>query len=157
MAKPKLDAVTAGAVDLARAAAVETGGEDAVGHVAPPRLAQQQPRLRQVLQGLRPVRRQLQQGVVLEQFIAGKRGGSITCEVLFVPGDTNGQFVLMNAWLNGTKLTSGTLPKLSRSTGGPNLSGDAYVENFKWNVPDNDKQSATFNLRFTGNISYSAT
>ena len=31
MAKPKLDAVTAGAVDLARAAAVETGGEDAVG------------------------------------------------------------------------------------------------------------------------------
>jgi hypothetical protein len=92
-----------------------------------------------------------------EQFIAGKRGGSITVEVLFVPGDTNGQFVLMNAWLNGTKLTSGTLPKLSRSTGGPNLSGDAYVENFKWSVPDNDKQSATFNLRFTGNISYSAT
>ncbi len=31
MAKPKLDAVTAGAVDLARAAAVETGGADAVG------------------------------------------------------------------------------------------------------------------------------
>lgn len=92
-----------------------------------------------------------------EQFIAGKRGGSITVEVLFVPGDTTGQFVLMNAWLNGTKLTSGTLPKLRRSSGGPNLSGDAYVENFKWNVPDNDKQSATFNLRFTGNISYSAT
>jgi hypothetical protein len=31
------------------------------------------------------------------------------------------------------------------------------VENFKWNVPDNDKQSATFSLKFTGNISYSAT
>ncbi len=92
-----------------------------------------------------------------EQFIAGKRGGSITLEVLFVPGDTNGQFVLMNAWLAGTLLTSGTLPKLSRSAGGPNLSGNAYVENFKWNVPDNDKQSATFNLKFTGNISYSAT
>lgn len=92
-----------------------------------------------------------------EQFIAGKRGGTIKIEVLFVPGDTNGQFVLMNAWLSGTKLTSGTLPKLSRSTGGPNLSGDAYVENFRWGVPDNDKQSATFDLRFTGNISYSAT
>ncbi len=32
-----------------------------------------------------------------EQFIAGKRGGTISVEVLFVPGDTNGQFVLMNA------------------------------------------------------------
>lgn len=31
MAKPKLDAVTAAAVDLARSAAVEAGGEDAVG------------------------------------------------------------------------------------------------------------------------------
>lgn len=31
MAKPKLDAVAAGAVDLAREAAVEVGGEDAVG------------------------------------------------------------------------------------------------------------------------------
>lgn len=31
MAKPKLDAVTAAAVDLARAAAVEAGGDDAVG------------------------------------------------------------------------------------------------------------------------------
>ena len=31
MAKPKLDAVTAGAVDLARSAAVEAGGEDGVG------------------------------------------------------------------------------------------------------------------------------
>jgi hypothetical protein len=92
-----------------------------------------------------------------EQFIAGKRGGSITVECLFVPGDTNGQFVLMNAWLNGTLLTSGTLPKLSRSSGGPNLSGDAYVESFKWTVQDNDKQGATFSLKFTGNISYSAT
>ena len=92
-----------------------------------------------------------------EQFIAGKRGGSITVEVLFVPGDTNGQLVLVNAWLAGTLLTSSTLPKLSRSSGGPNISGNAYVENFKWNVPDNDKQSATFTLRFTGTISYSAT
>jgi hypothetical protein len=92
-----------------------------------------------------------------EQFIAGKRGGSITVEVLFVPGDTNGQLVLMNAWLAGTLLTSATKPKLSRSSGGPNISGDALVENFKWSVPDNDKQSATFNLRFTGTIAYSAT
>lgn len=92
-----------------------------------------------------------------EQFIAGKRGGTITVECLFVPANTSGQFVLMNAWLNATKLTGGTAPKLSRSSGGPNLSGDAFVENFKWGVPDNDKQTATFNLRFTGNITYSAT
>lgn len=97
------------------------------------------------------------ENVNFEQFVAGKRGGTIAVDVLFVPGDTTGQFVLMNAFLNGTLLTSGTLPKLSRSTGGPNLSGNAYVENFKWTVPDNEKQGATFNLRFTGNIAYSAT
>lgn len=92
-----------------------------------------------------------------EQFISGKRGGSITVEVLFVPGDTGGQLVLLNAWLAGTLLATATAPKLSRSAGGPNISGSAYVENFKWSVPDNDKQTATFNLRFTGTIAYAAT
>lgn len=92
-----------------------------------------------------------------EQFIPGKRGGSIAVEVLFVPANTAGQLALVNAWLNGTLLTGATAPKLSRSSGGPNISGSAYVENFKWGVPDNDKQTATFNLRFTGTITYSAT
>ena len=97
------------------------------------------------------------ENAAFEQFIPGKRGGTISVEVLFVPGDTNGQLALVNAWLGGTLLTGSTKPKMSRSAGGPNLSGDAYVENFKWTMPDNDKQGATFNLRFTGDIAYSAT
>lgn len=84
-----------------------------------------------------------------EQFIAGKRGASISIEVIFTPGDIAGQFALMDAWLKDELLTGDTLPMLTRSSGGPNISGSAYVEAFKWNAPDNDKQSATFNLRFT--------
>lgn len=85
-----------------------------------------------------------------EQFIAGKRGATLTIEVLFVPDDAVGQFTLMNAWLTDALLAGSTLPMLTRSSGGPNISGNAYVENLKWNAPDNEKQSATFTLRFTG-------
>ncbi len=46
------------------------GGEDAVGDLAAPRLAQQKPRLAQVLRGPGPVGREFQQGVVLENAIA---------------------------------------------------------------------------------------
>jgi hypothetical protein len=85
-----------------------------------------------------------------EQFIAGKRGATLTIEVLFVPGDVVGQFALMNAWLTDTLLADGTIPMLTRASGGPNISGNAYVENFEWKAPDNEKQTATFTLRFTG-------
>lgn len=85
-----------------------------------------------------------------EQFIAGKRGATLTIEVLFAPGDSVGQFALMNAWLTDTPLAGDLLPMLTRASGGPNISGDAYVEKLKWSAPDNEKQSATFTLRFTG-------
>lgn len=92
-----------------------------------------------------------------EEFVAGKRGGTISVEVNFYPGDTGGQLAVLNAWLAGTLLTGATAPKLSRSTGGPNLSGPAYIENFNWSAPGNDDQTATFDIRFTGTIAYSAT
>lgn len=92
-----------------------------------------------------------------KEYIMGKLGGTINLEGNFHPGDTNGQLALLNAILGRTKLTGTSKPKLSNSSGGPNISGDGFVENFKWTAPHDDKQGFTCTVRFTSTIAYSAT
>ncbi len=82
-----------------------------------------------------------------EEYIMGKVNVKMDVAGNFYPGDTNGQRALLNAALARTKLTS---CKLSKASGSFNISGDAYVTNFKWSAKHDDKQDFTCTLRVTG-------
>lgn len=91
-----------------------------------------------------------------KEYIAGKVGGNIALEGNFYAGDANGQLAMLNAAIGRTLLTGGTQPKLRTVAGGPNIYGDAYIENFKLGVPHDDKQTFSCTVRFTGAIAYAA-
>ena len=55
--------------------------------------------------------------------------------------------VISNAALARTLLNS---CKLSKASGSFNVSGNAYVTNFKWSAKHDDKQDFTCSLRITG-------
>ncbi len=95
--------------------------------------------------------------VGFKEFIAGKVGGTIDIEGNCYMADTNGQLALTNAALARTKLTGAAKPKLSLSSGGPNITADAWVSRLKWGVPHDDKITFSCTLQLTSTIAYAAT
>ena len=79
-----------------------------------------------------------------KEFLAGLKEWSGSFEGNFVPGDTNGQKAILNAWLNGTALELDF--KVSDTV---TFSGSAYVKP-SIEVPHDDKASFSCDIQGTG-------
>lgn len=79
-----------------------------------------------------------------KEFLAGLREWSGSFEGNFVPGDTNGQIALSNAWLNGT-----TVALELRFDATRRFSGTALISNMSTEVPLDDKASISFDYQGT--------
>lgn len=79
-----------------------------------------------------------------KEFLAGLKEWSGSFEGNFVPGDTNGQKAILNAWLNGTALELDF--KVSDTV---TFSGSAYVKP-SIEVPVDDKASFSCDIQGTG-------
>ena len=80
-----------------------------------------------------------------QQFIPGLKGAKHQIKVWYDPTDTNGQLVLMNAWLNGTLLYF-----IASINGTNTATFTAYVSDMQQHGPVNNANEATYTLQMTG-------
>lgn len=84
------------------------------------------------------------------EFIAGLAGGTGSVEVKWdIPNDANGQTALQTAALAGTTVTLNLYVNATNY-----YSGSAYVSNVNVSDPVDDLVTATFDMQFTGAVSY---
>jgi len=86
------------------------------------------------------------------EFLNGLRGTTMTISGDYEPGDTNGQVVLQNAFLNGTLLTTTAKPVYTVD-GTNGFTGDAYVSAFSINPTVEGKVVISVTLQITGTVS----
>jgi len=92
--------------------------------------------------------------VGVRSFIPGLSGATISLSGDYVPTDTNGQVVLINAWSTKELLTSTTLPAfLVNETNG--FSADAYVSSLSIGSTVEGKATINATLQLTGTITVS--
>lgn len=84
------------------------------------------------------------------EFIAGLAGATGSVEVKWdIPNDANGQTALQTAALAGTTVTLNLYVNATNY-----YSGSAYVSNLNVSDPVEDLVTATFDMQFTGAVTY---
>lgn len=84
------------------------------------------------------------------EFIAGLAGATGSVEVKWdIPNDANGQAALQTAALAGTTVTLNLYVNATNY-----YSGSAYVSNVNVSDPVEDLVTATFDMQFTGAVTY---
>lgn len=81
-----------------------------------------------------------------QQFIAGLGSGKMTLKANYVPGDTTGQLVLTNAYVNSTLLYF--IVSLNGAANTAAFTG--YVESFNPHAPVNNKSDVSYGITITG-------
>jgi predicted secreted protein len=90
---------------------------------------------------------------LFDEFIAGHKNWTMDVEGNWIPGDTNGQLALENAWANDTLLANCTV---QNDTGGANWKGSAFVKSVNIDIAVKDQQKASFSLQGTSTITRAA-
>jgi hypothetical protein len=83
------------------------------------------------------------------EFLPGLRGATLTLAGDYDYGDTNGQKVLVDNFLTGTKLESPTKPVFTVD-GTIGFTADAYVSGFSANPTVEGKVTVSYTLQLTG-------
>lgn len=84
-----------------------------------------------------------------QQYIPGLKGGKVTIKANYVPGDTNGQQVMTNAWVNGTLLYF-----ITSKNGTNTATYSGYISDVQIHAPVNNKSDVTYVIMVSSSVTF---
>ena len=89
-----------------------------------------------------------------KEFLQGHKEWSFALEMMLYIGDTAGQKILIDSFINDDILTGATALTIADYTGGNVFGGDVFVTDLGVDLPFKDGQKITMTFQGTGALGY---
>jgi len=89
-----------------------------------------------------------------KEFLQGHKEWSFTLEMMLYMGDTTGQKVLVDSYINDALLTGATALTIADYSGGNVFGGDVFVTDLGADLPFKDGQKLTMTFQGTAALAY---